>query len=288
MNNDILILGGTGKTGTRLAQLLRGAGEPVRTAARSGGDSRFDWDASATHDPALTGVDRVYLVPPALRTDAAPLVAGFLDRATAAGIRHVTMLSAHGVEQAPPEAMLRAIELELASRDSFTHSILRPSWFMQNLSEGFLEPGITERGVIALPAGDGAEAFVDAADIAAVAAATLRDPEVHAGAAFAVTGPEALNHAEVAQRIGAASGREVRYAEITREDWMRGATEAGVPDEYAGLLAGLLEVIRAGHGAQPTNVVSEVTGRPARTLGVFAVEAAAAGAWRPRGQELVA
>lgn len=112
----------------------------MRTAARAAGDVHFDWDDPATHGPALADIGRLYLVPPALRTDAAPQVAAFLDCAAAAGIRHVTMLSAHGVEQAPPEAMLRAIELELERRASFTHSILRPSWFMQNLSRASSSP----------------------------------------------------------------------------------------------------------------------------------------------------
>jgi uncharacterized protein YbjT (DUF2867 family) len=43
--------------------------------------------------------------------------------------------------------------------------------------------------VITVPTGDGAEAFVDAEDIAAVAAATLASPGAHAGAQYAPTGP---------------------------------------------------------------------------------------------------
>jgi uncharacterized protein YbjT (DUF2867 family) len=60
---------------------------------------------------------------------------------------------------------------------------------MQNFSETFLQP---IGGAIVVPAGDGAEAFVDAEDIAAVASATLADPQAHAGAQYALTGPQAL------------------------------------------------------------------------------------------------
>ena len=97
----ILLLGGTGKTARRIAPRLRLAGATVRTAARSNADVRFDWDDPTTHDAALEGIDAVYLVPPSLRLDHAPLVIAFLDRAQAAGVTHVTALSARGVELRP-------------------------------------------------------------------------------------------------------------------------------------------------------------------------------------------
>jgi uncharacterized protein YbjT (DUF2867 family) len=100
--NTTLVTGGTGMTGGRVASRLTTLGQTVRTAARSGADVRFDWDDPATHTSALDGVDRVYLVSPTMRVDFAAPVSAFLDRAEAAGVRHVTYLSAYGVEYAPP------------------------------------------------------------------------------------------------------------------------------------------------------------------------------------------
>lgn len=99
---------------------------------------------------------------PIARIDFAGLVGQFLDEAERAGLRHVTFLSAYGIEHAPPQVALRAVELDLASRPSMTHSILRPAWFMQNFSETFLKPINDE---IVVPCGTGAEAFVSAEDI---------------------------------------------------------------------------------------------------------------------------
>src|SRR6266702_5471216 len=95
-----LVLAGTGKTGSRVAGKLTRLGLSVRTAARNGADVRFDWDDPATHSPALRDADRVYLVAPVMRTDFAGQVSGFLDLAEAAGVRHVTYLSAFGIDQA--------------------------------------------------------------------------------------------------------------------------------------------------------------------------------------------
>jgi uncharacterized protein YbjT (DUF2867 family) len=98
-----LVLGGTGKTGSRVARKLTKLGLSVRTAAPNGADVRFDWDDPATHRPALADVDRVYLLAPVLRTDFAGQVSSFLDLAEAAGVRHVTYLSAFGFDQVPPQ-----------------------------------------------------------------------------------------------------------------------------------------------------------------------------------------
>src|ERR1700688_148880 len=115
-SDTALVLGGTGKTGSRLGPKLAKLGLGVRTAARHGADVRFDWDDAATHRAALRGVDRLYLVAPVMRVDFAVQVATFLDLAEAAGVRHVTSLSAYGIDHAPPEVALRAVELDLIGR----------------------------------------------------------------------------------------------------------------------------------------------------------------------------
>lgn len=256
----VLITGGTGKTGRRLAGLLRETGAAVRTAARSGADVTFDWANSATHAPALAGVERLFLVPPALRLDFADAVLGLVDRAQAAGVRHVTYLSARGVEQAPDEVAMRAVELELIARDRLTHTILRPAFFLQNFTEGAFADAL-RTGVLALPAGDGPEAFIDVNDIAAVAAATLRTPSDHAGAQYELTGPEAITHAQVADQL-TAHGYPVTYQPVPVADWVAGAAAAGLPADYAGFLAALLAGIGEGRGARPSIAVSSVLGRP--------------------------
>src|SRR5713101_3916088 len=219
-----LVLGATGKTGSRVANRLLSRGLPVRTAARSGADAHFDWDDPETYAPALHGVNRVYLLGPVMRTDFADQVSMFLDQAEAAGARHVTYLSAYGTGSAPPETAMRSVELDLLGRPGLTHAILRPAWFMQNFSETFLKP---IGGAIVVPTGDGAEAFVDAEDIAAVASATLADPQAHAGAQYALTGPEALTIAEAAKIISDVSGQAIDYTDIDRGEWVAAAVAGG-------------------------------------------------------------
>jgi uncharacterized protein YbjT (DUF2867 family) len=268
-----LVLGATGKTGTRVTNNLIHRGLPVRTAARSGADAHFDWDDPGSYAAALEGVKRIYLIGPVMRTDFAGQVSGFLDEAEAAGAEHVTYLSAYGVEAAPPETAMRSVELDLLGRPELTHTILRPAWFMQNFSETFLKP---LGGVIVVPTGDGAEAFIDAGDVAAVASATLVDPQAHAGAQYSLTGPEALTLVEAATIISAVSGQPVRHRDIDRDEWVASAVAGGVPAEYGAVLRGLTETIAAGHGSRPNNELTRAIGAKPTTFGDFARRTAAA------------
>ena len=68
MSGLVLVTGGTGKTGRRVAQQLSAAGAEVRVAAR-GGPQPFDWSNPDTWDAALDGVSAAYLVPPPLAGD---------------------------------------------------------------------------------------------------------------------------------------------------------------------------------------------------------------------------
>ena len=273
VNRRVLVLGATGKTGWRVAGLLSEQGVSVRTAARGGADIRFDWNNPATFEGALQGVTGVYLVSPVMRVDFAGVVSDFLDQAEHAGVQNVTYLSAYGMEHAPAEVALRAVELDLESRGSFTHSILRPAWFMQNFSETFLKPVNDE---IVVPSGTGAEAFVNAEDIASVAAATLAEPERHAGRAYAPTGPESLTLDEAARIISAVAGRTIVYRDTDRDEWVDAMVRSGVPAEYGEVLRTLTETIESGRGSQPNGDVLAATGAAPVSFADFAAKTAPA------------
>jgi uncharacterized protein YbjT (DUF2867 family) len=269
----VLILGGSGRTGSLVARRLVEHGIRARTASRRGSDVFFDWDDAATYPGALTGTDRVYLVTPVLRVRYAGQVAAFLDQAEAAGLRHVTFLSTYNGDRAPREIDIAAVEADLASREAFTHSILRPAWVMQNFTDDHL-PVIN--GTLTVPSGGGSEAFVDAADIAAVAVETLLNPGAHAGARYALTGPQAITFEDVAATIAAVSGQPVLYKDIDQEAWINGAVAVGLPADYAVMLRWLTGAIIAGDGSEPTGDIEAVAGRPPASFEAFARRNAAA------------
>ena len=274
--SEHLILGATGKTGRRLVTALVDAGHTVRAAARTPGPAApgvtpvvFDWDDATTHDDALAGVDGVYLIPPAFRLDHPPLIAALLERAAAAGVGRAVLLSARGADADPSGPLARA---EAALRDSgLAWSVLRPSWFDQNFTEGVFRPD----DALVQPAGDGAVPFVDTQDIAEVAAAALTG-DGHAGQVYELSGPRALTWAEAAEVLAGHAGRPIGYVDADPEEWQRGVEAAGVPADYAALFGILFGVIRAGHEAPVSDGVERALGRPATSFEDWAAREAGA------------
>lgn len=272
----ILVLGGTGKTGSRMARRLKAAGLPVRTASRTGGDFRLDLDDPGSWAPALDGVTAVYLVEPSLSrsTEHQARIPQLVSEAVTAGVRRLVLLSAPraGEDGHPLHAAEQAVR---ASGIDWT--ILRPQWFAQNFSEGPWRHGILA-GTLALPTGDGRTPFVDAEDIAEVAMAALTE-DGHSGRIYELTGPRAISFGEAADLIARATGRTVRHLDVDPADFVERQVAAGASPDVAQLLTGLLVTIRNGAGAALSDGVERALGRPPRTFEAFVTKAAAAGHW---------
>ena len=271
MSQDILVLGGTGKTGRRVAERLRARELPVRIGSRSGAPP-FDWEDPSTWAPALEGASAVYVsFFPDLAVPGAPEAIGTLaDEALAAGCRRLVLLSGRGEEEAQ-----RAERVLAESGAEWT--VLRCSWFMQNFSEGdFAEP--VAAGELALPAGDVRAPFVDADDIADVAVAALTE-DGHAGRVYELTGPRALTHAEVAEEIGRATGRQIRYVDVPLEAFTAALAGEGVPPDVVSLLRYLFSEVLVDGNAHPADGVRRALGREPRDFAAFALAAARDGAW---------
>jgi uncharacterized protein YbjT (DUF2867 family) len=274
---NILILGGTGKTGRRIARRLQAEGRDVRTASRTGSEIPFDLDDPATWARALDGTGTAYVMEPSVRTDAEgqARIPRLVTEAVRAGVRRLVLLSAPGVD-ADDHHPLKAAER--AVRDSGADwTILRPTWFSQNFSEAFFRPAVLA-GTLSLPTGEGRAPFVDAEDIADVAVAALTE-DGHAGQVYELTGPRAIGFGEAAELIGRATGRTIRYAAVDPEIFVERQTAEGVPPEAARMLAGLLAGVRDGSGAALFDGVERALGRPPRRFEDYVTETAAAGLW---------
>ena len=277
MVDTILVLGGTGKTGRRLVPLLTATGADVRSASRHPGGSgvHFDWDRPETHVPAMAGADAAFVVMPELVENPSAVTGPFFDLARVAGVRRVVLLSALGVEFRQDQGLLTGfgeVERQLMA-SGLDWTILRPSGFDQNFSEGFMLPGILEQNVVAAPTGKGAAPLVDATDIAAVAAVALTE-DGHAKAEYAITGPEAITHAEVAEMVSQAAGRPITYQDIPRETLLDAMVGDGMPVDYAEMVVRSLDAIRNGDAATVSDDVERVTGRQPTPFADFARRAA--------------
>lgn len=268
---SILVIGGNGKTGRRVAARLAAAGHAFRSVSRSTTPS-FDWYDAATWPAALAGTNRAYITfQPDIAVPAAPaIIEAFGKAAVDHGLEQLVLLSGRG------EPAAEACERILLESGVDT-TVVRCSFFAQNFSEAFLLDAVME-GVIALPAGDVREPIIDVDDIAEVAVKALTE-DGHAGRVYELTGPRLMSFHEAAAELSTATGREIVCLPVTSEQYVVGAIDAGIPAADAEMLAELFAHIFDGHNATLTDGVTEALGRPARDFADFAVAAAAAGAW---------
>ena len=263
-----LVIGGTGKTGRRVAARLGALGLPFRVGSRSS-TPPFDWEDPDSWDAALDGVGAVYLTYyPDLGFPGADRTVGALARlAVAKGARRLVLLSGRGEEG--------ALASEHAVRDSGADlTVVRCSWFHQNFSESFfLEPVLA--GELALPTSDAVEPFVDADDIADVAVAALTDDR-HIGKVYELSGPRLLSFHDIARELSVATGRRILYLPVSKDAYAATLRENGLPVEFADLF----ELIVDGRNAHLVDGVEQALGRPARDFADFARDAAARGAWK--------
>jgi uncharacterized protein YbjT (DUF2867 family) len=266
-----LVLGGTGKTGRRVVQRLEARGAPVRAGSRSG-EPPFDWEKPATWARALEGVDAVYVsyYPDVAVPGAVETVGSFAELAVRTGVARQVFLSGRG----EPEAE----QAEQAVRDSGAElTILRSTWFAQNFSEDYMLEHVLS-GVVALPAGDVPEPFVDADDIADVAVAALTE-DGHVGQIYELTGPRLLTFGAAVEEIAKAAGREIRYVPVSVEEHAAAAAEHGVPAEVIDLLTYLFSEVLDGRNARLADGVQRALGREPRDFADYARDVAARGVW---------
>ncbi|MFG1708349.1 NmrA family NAD(P)-binding protein [Nonomuraea sp. M3C6] len=255
----ILVLGGTGKTGRRIADRLTALNLPVRVGSRPA----FDWHDRSTWPEALDGVTAVYLsyYPDLALPGAYDDIKAFTELAVRSGVRRLVLLSGRGEPEA--QASERTVE-----ESGLEWTVVRCSWFMQNFSEGFLLDQVLG-GVIAIPAADVPEPFVDVDDIADVAVAAL-SKEGHAGKLYELTGPRLLTFAEAAEELSKATGRQITSLTVTPDEYVAAAVAQGMPQEEAEGLAAMFTEILDGRNTHLSDGVRQALGRPARDFAGFA------------------
>ncbi|MFJ7125235.1 NmrA family transcriptional regulator [Streptomyces sp. NPDC098101] len=266
----VLVTSASGKTGRRVAERLAARGAVVRAGSRTG-TTRFDWEDPATWSPALRGADAAYVAyyPDLAAPGAVEAMEAFGRLAAEHGVRRITLLSGRG----EPTAVAAEDALRTAAAgagDGAELAVVRASFFAQNFSEGILAEGVAE-GELVFPAGDTAEPFVDADDLADVIVETLT-ADGHTGAVHEVTGPRPLGFAEVAAEIARASGRPVVYRPVPEAAYAELLTGFGLPADEAAWLSALFTTLLDGHNSSATDGVKRVLGREPRSFAAFATE----------------
>ena len=264
-----LVVGASGTVGRELSRSLAERGHRVLRAtsqAPGAGQVQLDLVTRTGLAGALDGADRAYLLAPPGHVNQDELLIPLVEAARANGLKKVVLMTAMNVN-ASDELPLRKVELALIA-SGVAWNVIRPNWFMQNFQTFWLH-GINAEGKIALPVGDAKGSFIDARDIAAVAAQLLSTSDFD-NREFDLTGPRALDHDEVAAILSRVAGRTITFADIAPETMLAGLLQAGVPKPYAEFLVTILGHFKAGYSARTTDAVERISGRTPRTFEQYA------------------
>ena len=254
MKRNILVIGGTGKTGKRIVKLLNNLGHQVRVGSRKGTPA-FDWHHPEGWSAAIKGMEAIYISyqPDLAVSGALEAIEELVKVAKKSNVKKLVLLSGKGEREAQ-------LCEQLAIHSGLDYTIVRANWFNQNFSENFLVEGILN-GHVALPYAEAKIPFVDANDIAEVAVSALIDDK-HNGEIYQLTGPEGLTFEEAVHMISKASGREIQFTGISVKAYVAAMRQKNVPEDFIWLIEYLFtEVLGNPDNSEITNDIEQVLSR---------------------------
>ncbi len=279
MTNNILVIGGTGKTGRKVAEKLINLGHSIRIGSRSATPS-FDWNNSNTWEKAMQGMDKIYITfqPDLAVPGALEAIEKLTKLAKKNKVKKLVLLSGKGEREA---------ELceQVVIHSGIDHTIVRASWFNQNFSESFfLEPII--EGFVALPQAEAKVPYVDTEDIADVVVESLLHDK-HNGKIYQLTGSRLLTFKEVIQEISEATERQITFTPIALSAYTSFMKQQNVPADFVWLIEYLFsEVLTNPTNSEITNDIEKVLGRKPIDFSEYVSKNASLGVWTPKTNTL--
>ena len=268
----ILVLGGTGKTGSRIITRLTQLGLPVRLGSRTA-EIPFNWEDSSNWNQVLENVKAIYITfqPDLAIPGAAACIELFTRMAVENGVERLVLLSGRGEEEA------QHCE-QIVQRAGIDWTILRSSWFFQNFSESYLLEDVLS-GQVILPVGNIGEPFIDTEDIADVAVAALTG-EGHQGQVYELTGPQLLTFKEVISGIAKGTGKEIQYKQVSPDEYTSILIANQVPQAYIDLLSYLFTQVMDGRNASLGDGVQRAIHRDPANFSAFVDNTLKTGIWK--------
>lgn len=287
MPNTILVTGATGNVGREVMTHLLKNGYKIRAATRHPEKAKFpdgvkavpmDYNDMSSVEAAVMAVYGIFLIAPPMDPKAEEKLIPAIDRAKRAGVMHIVFNSVLGADR-DEQIAVRKVERHLFN-SGVKYTIVRPNFFMENFSNGYATQTIRNQHGIFLAAGDAKTSFISTRDIGEVVAATFA--EKHFGKDYDLTGPEALDHNQVAKIISDVTGEKITYHKLTEEQMLQGLRDSGAPEDAVRFAGALFAGVRDGLVSRVTRDVEQLIRRKPTTFEQFAKTHASA--WKTRAK----
>ncbi|TGK87717.1 NmrA family transcriptional regulator [Leptospira noumeaensis] len=272
MKPKTLIIGSSGKTGSRILSRLENAGYPARLGSRKVTPA-FDWEKPEEWESVVQGVDQVYIsfqpdlaVPSSLKA-----IQTLVDVCKKNKVKRLVLLSGRG----EPEA--RACE-QVVQKSGLEWTILRASWFYQNFSEGMFQEQILG-GTVLFPQITTKEPFVDLDDLADLALDSLITDK-HRNKLYELTGPELWSFREAFAFIAEVTNQTIPFEEMPLDEYISTLKGFGVPENVTWLIDYLFRTVLDGRNESLVNDLELALGRKPKDFRTYVKETAKSGIWK--------
>ncbi|TGM46598.1 NAD-dependent epimerase/dehydratase family protein [Leptospira biflexa] len=272
----VFVYGGSGLVGGHLIKELQKNGHEVWAGSRKPEsqkkESNLTWvyaDSKETKKglEILEAVDAAYFLSPPGETNQYEILSPWIEKAKQVGLKKLVLMTAMGVDHAPPEAPFRKTEILLEGA-GIPWNIIRPNWFMQNFNS-FWIAGIKQDGKIYFPGGNATVSFIDARDIASVASVLLTTDDF-VNQAITLTGKESLDHVQVSKYISFVSGKNIEYVDVDPKVFESSLVSAGLSKDYAAFLVMIAGALKEGFASPIIDSVQKITGKEPVTFQKYA------------------
>ena len=263
----VFVYGGSGLVGGHLVTELQKQGHEVWAGSRKPesqkSSANLHWVFADSSNltkglEVLEQVDAAYFLSPPGQTNQYEILSPWIEKAKQVRLKKLVLMTAMGVDHTPPEAPFRKTEILLEGA-GIPWNIIRPNWFMQNFHT-FWIAGIKQDQKIYFPGGNAKTSFIDARDIASVAAVLLTTTK-YDNQAFTLTGPESIDHNEVAKHLTNVSGKNIEYVDVDPKVFESSLVSAGLSKDYAAFLVMIAGALKEGFPAPILDTVKILTGK---------------------------
>ena len=184
------------------------------------------------------------------------------------GLQHIVRLSGMGADKHNLFANHHAADSLLLSSD-IHYTALQPNTFMQNFYN-YSNSIKDHQNIIELVA-DAKESFIDARDIAQVAAVVLTQAG-HENKIYELTGGEALDYDQVAKIFSDILKKEITYKPLSSAEYVAINSAEGMPSEFIEKFVQFSDMVKNGDYARVSPTVQQILGRPPITLSQFVAD----------------
>ncbi|AMA00036.1 SDR family oxidoreductase [Corynebacterium glutamicum] len=226
------------------------------------GVATFEDEAALT--AALEGVDRLVFISGSEVGQRVAQHTNVINAAKAAGVTFIAYTSLLNLDTSKLALAPEHIATEkLLAESGIDHALLRNGWYWENYESSI---GAAKATGKVFGAAEGARVSAAARKDYAEAAAVVITSDNQTGKVYELAGAPALTYPEIAAGIGEVIGSEAEYVNLSVEEYQNALEQAGVPAEFAALLAGMDPIIAEGALYSDSTDLQDLIGRPSASI----------------------